>query len=198
MIQQDAAGQTSHRFQQLEQQLQRTEELMYQLQVLVADVVERLDRQPVVAQQQRLQPTSMAVDSTGAPIIGADAGEAGVMYESGMERIGQGAYSTARFSFQQVIEHYPNHPLASQAQYQIAQTYVAEGNPERAIEELERVEAMWPESPRAAPALMQAGGLAEQLGNRTKALDLYHAVRARFPNTEDAREALRRINALGG
>lgn len=193
-IQQDAAGQTSHRFQQLQQQLERTEELMYQLQVLVADVIERLDRQPVA------QPPTVVVplDSTGAPIIGANAGAAGEDYELGMEKLGEGAFATARLAFQQVIEKYPNHPLASQAQYQVAQTYVAEGNPGQAIAELERVEAVYPDSPRAAPALLQAGGLAEEMGNRGKALEVYSALRSRFPNAEESREALRRINALGG
>jgi tol-pal system protein YbgF len=193
-IQQDAAGQTSHRFQQLQQQLDRTEELMYQLQVLIADVIERLDRQPVAQPQTVVVP----VDSTGAPIIDATAGAAGEDYELGMEKLGEGAFATARLAFQQVIEQYPNHPLASQAQYQVAQTYVAEGDPGQAIAALERVEAMWPESPRAAPALYQAGLLAEEMGNRGKALELYNALRSRFPNTTEGREAVRRINALGG
>jgi tol-pal system protein YbgF len=195
-IQQDAAGQTSHRFQQLQQQLERTEELMYQLQVLVADVIERLDRQPVVAQP----PTAMVpVDSTGAPIIDpATAGEAGEHYELGMEKLGEGAFATARLAFQQIIEQFPRHPLAAQAQYQVAQTYVAEGNPEQAIAELQRVEAMWPESPRAAPSLLQAGELAQDMGNRSKALELYNALRTRYPGTTEGREAVRRINALGG
>jgi tol-pal system protein YbgF len=194
-IQQDAAGQTSHRFQQLEEQLRRTEELMYQLQVLVADVVERLDRQPVAQTQSW---SSTAVDSTGAPIVTADSGEAGRMYDSGMEQIGQGAYTTARFSFQQVIEQFPNHPLAASAQWQIGQAYIAEGDNVRAIEELERIEAMWPGSPRAPEGLLQAGSLAEGLNDIPKAKALYSMIRSRYPATEQYREATRRFNALGG
>lgn len=195
-IQQDAAGQTSHRFQQLEEQLRRTEELMYQLQVLVADVVERLDRQPVAQAQPW---SSTAVDSTGAPIVTADSGEAGRMYDSGMEQIGQGAYTTARFSFQQVIEQFPNHPLAAQAQWQIGQTYIAEGDNVRAIEELERIEAVWGRaSPRSPEGLLQAGILAEGLNDITKAKALYSMIRSRYPATEQYREATRRFNALGG
>jgi tol-pal system protein YbgF len=193
-IQQDAAGQTSHRFQQLEQQLSRTEELMYQMQVLVADVIERLDRQ---AQQPVMPP--LAVDSTGAPLVtGAEAGEAGEAYDSGMEKIAEGAFSTARLAVELVIEQFPNHPLAPQAQYQIGQTYVNEGNPERAIEALEQVEARWPGSPRAAAALLQAGMLAEDRGDRAKALELYRMIRARYPGTDQYREATVRFNALGG
>jgi tol-pal system protein YbgF len=194
-IQQDAAGQTSHRFQQLQQQLDRTEELMYQLQVLVADVIERLDRQPVA------QPPTVTVqlDSTGAPIIDpATAGEAGANFQLGMDKLSEGAFATARLAFQQVIEQYPRHPLAAQAQYQVAQTHVAEGNPQQAIAELERLEAVWPDSPRAPPALYQAGELAEDMGNRARAIELYKKLRSRFPNADESREALRRINALGG
>jgi len=196
-IQQDAAGQTSYRFQQLEQQLTRTEELMNQMQILVTDVITRLDEQakppaPVVA-------PPMGVDSTGAPLVtGAAAGEAGEAYDSGMEKLAQGAFATARLAFQLVVEQFPNHPLASQAQYQIGQTYVNEGDSKRAIEALEEVEARWSGSARAPGALLQAGTLAEDMGDRAKAKELYNLVIKRYPGKPEYREATRRYNALGG
>jgi tol-pal system protein YbgF len=194
--QQDAAGQTNFRFQQLEEQLGRTEELMYQLQVLVADVIERLDRQPAPVVQR---PMAIGVDSTGAPIVTVDdGGRASEMFDSGMEKIGQSAFATARLAFQQLIEQYPQHPLAAQAQYQIGQTYVAEGDPERAIEELLRVEEVWAGAPRATAAMLQAGMLAEELDERERARQIYTSLVNRYPGEEDAREARRRLTALGG
>jgi TolA-binding protein len=101
-----------------------------------------------------------------------------------MDKLSEGAFATARLAFQQVIEQYPRHPLAAQAQYQVAQTHVAEGNPQQAIAELERLEAVWPDSPRAPPALYQAGELAEDMGNRARAIELYKKLRSRFPNAD--------------
>jgi len=203
MIQQDAAGQTSHRFQQLEQQLQRTEELMYQMQTLVSDVIDRLDRQEAIVTRQPMMNMTVPLDSAGGGtgqvmVSSAIAGEAAEAYDAGMEKMSQNAPGTARAAFEIVVNQFPNHPLASLAQYQIGETYAAEGNAAMAIEAFEKVEARWPGTERAPTALLRAGILSEESGNRAEARRFYETIERRYPAKEEAREAKRRLGGQLG
>ncbi|MGH7505563.1 MAG: tol-pal system protein YbgF, partial [Longimicrobiales bacterium] len=179
----------SHRFAQLEQNLARLEEMVTQTQLLMAQLNERLEA---------LTTSPPAAIGGPAPVGGLSAGEARTMYEAGVAKAGEGAYSTARAAFEALLDQYPNDPLAPEAQYQLAETYYLEQEYDRAIEELEKVERQWPRSARAPAALLRAGVISEEQGERDAARAYYEQVRQRFPSSDEAREAARRLEALRG
>lgn len=184
----DQRGQTSHRFTQLEQSLNRLEEMVNQTQLLMAQLNERLDRVP--------QPVSVT-QSADPSTTGLSSAEAQTMYDAGVTRM-QDVPATARSAFEQLLREYPNDPLAPDAQYQLAETYVLEQQYERAIEEFEKVESQWPRSPRAATALLRAGIVSqEQLDDRESARRYYEMVVQRFPGSDEYAEANRRLQAIG-
>ncbi len=180
----DAQGQTSHRFRELEQQLGRTEAMINQLPGLIAQLNTRLD--------QAVQQRSMA--SPGAPVSSS---QVEMIYTAGMDNLRQGAYSTARTAFMTIVNQSPDDPRAPDAQFQIGETYAAEGDFQTAITELARVEEKWSRSPRAPAALLRAGVIAqENLRDNARARDHYEQVRRRYPDSEEAREAGRRLTAI--
>jgi tol-pal system protein YbgF len=184
----DQRGQTSHRFTQLEQSLVRLEEMVNQTQLLMAQLTERLDRVPA--------PTA-TVPGADPSTTGFSSAEAQTMYEAGVTRM-QDVPATARSAFEQLLREYPNDPLAPDAQYQLAETYVLEQNYERAVEEMEKVEQQWPRSPRAPGAMLRAGIISlEQLDDRESARRYFEMVRSRFPGSEEYAEASRRLQAIG-
>jgi tol-pal system protein YbgF len=185
----DAQGQTSHRFRELEQQLGRTEEIVNQLHGLVAQLSDRLDQ---LAMQQRSTPAGLS--NAGGTVGGA---QVEGMYELGLQKLDEGAFTTARITFEGIINQYPQDPRAPDAQFQIGETYAKEGNTTRAIEELRKVEANWPSSPRAPAALYRAGFLAEESQDNALARELYETILRRYIGSDEARLAEQRLRQIG-
>lgn len=190
-IQRDAAGQTSHRFLQLEDQLSRTEELLTQMQLMVSDLINRLNRPDPVA--TAVPPVGATGQSGGATTPVVAAGEAREAYESGMARMAEGAFSTARQAFLFILQEHPNDSIAPDAQFQIGMTYKAEANPEQAIAAFEKVEANWPQHPRAPEALLQACITADEQGDRGRARKYMEMLGARYPNSQEYQLARQRV-----
>ncbi|MGH7577640.1 MAG: tol-pal system protein YbgF [Longimicrobiales bacterium] len=190
-IQQDVRGETSHRFQQLEENLAQLEEMINQSQIMTSQLLDRLERTGAG------QPGGVAgAGGEDLPITGEP--EAEQMYAAAMQKIGERAYATARAALMQIVENYPNDPRAPYAQVQIAETYYAEGNYELAIVEFEKVEQQWHNSPPAADALLRGGVVAQERDQTEKARELFRAVIDRFPASEAAVEARQRLSELGG
>jgi tol-pal system protein YbgF len=183
-LQRDLRGETSHRFAQLEQNLGRLEELISQQQLVAAQLLERLDRGG---------PLPGAVRSPGR---GGGGGEAEAIYQSGLQRLGEGSYATARAAFTMLLEQYPEDPRAPEAQYGLAEAYAGERDVDRAIEEFEKVERQWPQSERAPVALLRAGILAQESNRRDRARQFFTQLRQRYPNSDAATEAERRLRSL--
>jgi TolA-binding protein len=190
-VQMDAAGQTSHRFQQLEQQLERTEAILQQMQLSMANFTDRLDRQAANS------PTTRGGTTGGTQPGGMTDGDADRAYAAAMQKMNEGAPSTARFLFQTFLDQFPADPRAADAQYQLAETYAQEADVERAIAELEKLEATYSSTnkERSAQALLRAGILAEErLSDMTRARAYYQTVTRRYAGTEAYTEAQRRLS----
>jgi tol-pal system protein YbgF len=187
-MQLDAQGQTSHRFLQLEQQLGRAEAMLNELQQLLAQTTQRLEQQQSVAAQ------NAAARQGGAGVTEQDSGDAAMMYRTGVAKLAEGAYATARVAFEEVVNLYADRPVAADAQFYIGETYAKEGEPDRAIAEYAKVAERWRDSPRAPEALLQAGIVAEEMkNNKALARTYYDQVFRMYPNSDAFKEAQRRL-----
>jgi tol-pal system protein YbgF len=119
------------------------------------------------------------------------------MYELALQKLDEGAFTTARITFESIISQYPQDARAPDAQFQIGETYAKEGNAARAIEELRKVEANWPNSPRAPAALYRAAFLAEESQDAPLARELYELIRRRYPGSDESRLAEQRLRQIG-
>ncbi|NJD11419.1 MAG: outer membrane protein assembly factor BamD [Gemmatimonadetes bacterium] len=189
-ITQDASGQTSHRFQQLEQTLAQTQDLVAQIMQSAQDLSTRLDN--FSAQQPGpLRP--------GAGVGEAGGGTAEEYYALGTEKLGEAAYSTARAAFQQLLKEFPDHERAPDAQFEIGQTYAAEKDYARAVQELQIVAEQWPNSERAPEALYRAGVIAADSvkpKQPRQARQLLERVVGTFPNATVASRARTKLRSL--
>jgi tol-pal system protein YbgF len=189
-IQQDVRGETSHRFQQLEQNLAQLEALISQTQLMIGQLNERLDR-------MSMQPIAGGA-GISPPDPSAPPGEADGIYTTGMQLLSDGSVEAARAAFQEIVTRYPNDPRAPEAQYQVGETYYQQEEYERAIEEFEKVESQWPRAPRAPDALLRAGIIAQEQNQTSAARRFFQRVTQQFPNTDAAREASRRLRQIRG
>lgn len=135
----------------------------------------------------------------GAPGAGAEEGagdEATAFYNAALGQYRRGAYETARAGFEDFLENYAAHDLAPDAQYWLAETYVSEGNRDRALRELGRVWEGWPDSPRAARALYRSGVLEVERGRISDARVFFQRVVAGYPNSDEAPLAQAQLDRL--
>ncbi|MGD8278584.1 MAG: tetratricopeptide repeat protein, partial [Gemmatimonadota bacterium] len=188
VMQADAQGQTSFRFNELADQVARTEQVLVQLQTLVGQLMDRIDRMerpPQVPNRMQGPPAGSSEDAAAA-------------YQAGMQSMTEQSYPAARVAFQAILDNHPNDPAASDAQYQIAESFALEGDTTRAIAEFEKVEANWTHAPRAAEALLRAGILSEESGDKDAAGRYYGRVLQQFPGSDAARIAQEHLSRIRG
>jgi len=186
-ITQDASGQTSHRFQQLETTLQQTQDLVGQVMQMGQQLASRLDSF-----------TGPAQPGLGGGVSGAGENQ-DTLYALGVQYMGEGSYSTARQAFQAVLAVSRTHERAPDAQFQIGETYAAEQEYERAVQELEVVGEEWPDSERAPQALYRAGLIAaDSLSPKQprKARELLQTVVDRYGSSPSAGPARTKLRSL--
>ncbi|HEX7050942.1 MAG TPA: tetratricopeptide repeat protein [Longimicrobiales bacterium] len=183
-------GELGHQLLQMEQQLVQLQELSGQSQRRLADL-----RRDLESRERTFDTTTPA---PAAPPAAADSSAADQLYQIGMEKLRQGAPATARAAFQQILDQFATHPRASDAQFQIAETYVAEEEFDSAFREFDRVVELFPNSPRAPSALFRAGVIAEERGNIQRAREYFSRVQAGYPVSDEARLAGERLARLQG
>lgn len=173
---------------ELQRQFDRLGDLLAQLLELVGQNNRLLTE---MRSAQTVQPARLPAlerpggDSQGAVAAG-QADEATVFYNAALGQYRRGAYETARSGFLDFLLNYPDHELAPDAQYFVAETYASEGDLESALSELSKVGEGWSDSPRAATALYRSGILEVKRGRLSDARVYFQRVLDGYPGSAEA------------
>lgn len=124
--------------------------------------------------------------------------EPSVFYAAAQTQFNREAYATARSGFEDFLANYPDHELAPDAQYFLAETYAEEDDVERAFAEYARVWELYPDSRRAPTALYKSGMLELQRGNTSAARRFFDRVVTGYPNSPEADLARDQLDRLEG
>jgi tol-pal system protein YbgF len=180
---QDVRGSTSGQLRGFEQNVTQLGNLMSQ----VMGTLTRIEQRLTELEQKSAQPANMAAGGGGS---------AEEYYNEGQNRYISGNYGAARILFEQLVNEYPTHAQAPDAQYFIAETYVQEKNYPKAYQEFEAVAKTWKDAPRAREALMRAGVVAQEQRDNARARTYYTRVRDEYKGTDEAAEAVKKLSAL--
>lgn len=96
---------------------------------------------------------------------------------------------------QQLSNKYPQSSFSNDADYQIATTYMSQGDYRQAIPYLNKVIAQ-PNNPNAPNAMLRLGLAYSSLNNNPEAINTYQKVVTQFPNSPEAGEALQSLRTL--
>lgn len=118
--------------------------------------------------------------------VAGPADEPTTFYNAALAQYNRGAYGTARTGFEDFLENYPDHELAPDAQYFLAETHASEEARAGALEELSEVWERWPDHPRAATALYRSGVIEMERGRLADARVFFQRVLAGYPNSAEA------------
>lgn len=130
------------------------------------------------------------------PFQREDAGSQGAeeSYSQAMDFLRRGSTAAARMGFEDVVESFPNHPLASEARYHLADLLVQEERLEEALEAFLRIGELHPDADRVPDAYYRAALLYRELGDVDEARRYLERVVNTWPDSgaaDLARETLR-------
>ncbi len=215
------------RISQLEQQNRQLTGKLEQMSYDIQQLKERLDRQQAdnytaapanrtaaypyaqttpQPQQVQAQPLDQnGIDRSPPPqrsygqLASRGAGSADALYEDAFSDISGQKYDTAAEKFQQFMTEYPTHPLASNAQYWLAETFFARGDFKQSAKLFAQGYQDYPQGTKAAASLLKLGMSLSRLGKKDDACLSFAQLKKEFPGgqTPEIRKADEEMKTLG-
>ena len=108
------------------------------------------------------------------------------LYITGKETLQNGAFTTARNTFEQLLSAYPNSIEAPSAQFQIGQSYTSEGNNAAADSVYQLVYTRYPKSTDAPTAMYRHGTFLWDANKKPEARSILNRVTNEYPNSDAA------------
>ena len=130
-------------------------------------------------------------DTTKAVGPGADE-----LFSIAKGQLDGGGYSTARSTFQNLLQMYPNYDGNAAALVYIGQSYEGEGSTMAADSVYQLVVTQYPSKPQAPTALFKLGNSLAKQGKVVDARTAYQRVISAYPKSDEANLAKGRLAAL--
>ena len=118
------------------------------------------------------------------------------LYQLARDQYNNGAFSTARLAFEQILTTYPNYANASLVALSIGSCYEGENNRAAADSVYLAVVKQYPKSPDAPTALFKYGASQLAQGNAAAARTAWQRVVKEYPNSDAATLASDRLKTL--
>jgi tol-pal system protein YbgF len=118
------------------------------------------------------------------------------LFTAGRDQLSRGSTTTARTLFQELLVTYPDHELAGDAQYWIAESLAREKKGAAADAAYAAVVATYPDNRMASNALYKRAQLAVAQGTVPQARQLLQQVIARYPGSDEAALAAEQLKTL--
>jgi tol-pal system protein YbgF len=169
---------------------------------------QKKDQETITALEDRLRKLEQSVQAIQAqpaipaPVNTAAASEAAAIespqrsYDAAMSSYRAGDYQGAINGFLGFLRQYPQHALASNAQYWIGDAQFQLRDFNAAIEAQRKLISGYPNSPKVPDALLNLGSAELGLGDPAAARKTWDDLIARYPDTEAAEKAKQRISRL--
>lgn len=119
------------------------------------------------------------------------------MYRKAYDMLKAADYAGSSALFQQLIDRFPEHELADNAQYWLGEADYAQKNFRRALDEFKRVVDVYPHGNKVPDAMLKLAFCQIELGEKSKAKDTLQSLIRDFPWSEPARKAKERLQTLG-
>jgi tol-pal system protein YbgF len=177
---------------QISNQIRQLQEAVITLQELSGQSQQRINELRAQLERAQVGTPGMAAPAPQQP----GGGNAEELYQAGATKFEEKSATAARLAFEQFLTDFPEHELAADAQFKLAETYVLDENYAEAVKHFERVPEAYPTSPRAPEALYRAGQVSEQRNRRSEARQFYNRVVQRYADSPSASLAQKRLTAL--
>ena len=138
--------------------------------------------------EQQAQQASPDGNGPGAPqdlTPAIPGGEAETLYREGHGALIQKNYASAEGAFRQLIDAYPNDPLADKAQYWIGETHYARSQYKSAADAFLKAYKNDESGEKAPDALLKLGMALAALGQKDAACSTFQELKAKYPGAPE-------------
>jgi tol-pal system protein YbgF len=195
----DFRGALSSEIQDIGQSLSRIEALVGENQRVIASVRDQL------ANMRRAPAATPPADTAGvmaagpvsaqAPQSGSDAQS---IFNVAVGQFNNGQLTTANAAFQQLLQSYPNSPLAPDAQFYVADILSQQkGHEKEALAAFEKIPELYPTAPKVPDALFRTALLQLQLDRKTAAKATLQRIVNTYPDADVAKLAAAKLKEIG-
>lgn len=129
-------------------------------------------------------------ENTPSPAKPADAES---LYQGGMQAYNAGLTDEAEIAFKEVLQRFPKHNLAGNAQYWLGETYLKTGRLKEANQAFQKGYENYPNGNKAPDSLFKLGVTLARLNDTKNACIVYTSFSGEFPKANA--ELLNRVNA---
>lgn len=198
-------GELSSQVTQMQEQLVTIRELTGQSQRALAGLRDQIAARGSAPVQGQARGPAAGADSAGAaPSDTAQAPPSGVesggsaedLFNVAVRQFNRGSATTARRAFRRFLEQYPNHRLAPDAHFYLADIKVQEDSLSAAVDAFLQIPELYPTADKVPDALYRAGVLQIQLDEKDDARQLLERVVNSYPDSGAALLAQERLDEL--
>ena len=112
-------------------------------------------------------------------------GDAQALYQQGYGALLQKDYAGAEGAFRQLLDTYPEDPLAGDAQYWIGETYYARGQYKNAADAFLKGYKTYKSDQKAPDTLLKLGMALAALGQKDAACSTFNELKAKYPGAPE-------------
>ena len=117
-------------------------------------------------------------------------------YQAAFELLKEGDYETARNAFIEFIGLYQDSEFIDDAKYWLAETYYAQRDYAKALEEFENIQIQFPDSGKIPETILKTGFCYFELDDFEQAKKILNLVMSQYPNTSVARLAVQKLKTI--
>ena len=193
----ESRGEILRRIRELEQELVTLKELTGQNQRTLQAIRDLLEARRPALPPVRTEPDSgQIMDPDFAPVDAPTAAGPQQMYNAAVTQYQRGSFMTARRAFRQFLEEYPNHSLAPDAKFYLADILVQENRFQEAIDAFLEIPEFHPSSGKVPDALYRVGVLYIELEELGRAREYLERVVNSYPDSGAAVQARERLEEI--
>jgi tol-pal system protein YbgF len=140
-----------------------------------------------------------ALDGSALPEAGSSTGgSAEKLYQGGYESLLGRRFGDAEGSFKMFVDRHRDHPLASDAQYWLGETYYVQGDYKQAAQSFLKGYRDYPDGRKAPDTLFKLALSLQQLEQTSQACSTFAEVAKKYPTAANVRnEALKEMQRAG-
>jgi len=193
-------GNVNRQLLEIQEQLVMVQELAGQSQRALQGIRDQIEAR----RAQVLPQLPPGLEAGGGEVEEGGEGETGpassapdTLFNMGVTMFNRGSLQTARRAFDRFLVQFPNHLLASDARFYLADIASQENRLEEAVELFLEVPELHPTSDRVPEALYRAGLLRLETGDEGEARELFERVVNSYPESRVADLARERLEEIG-
>ena len=175
----DFRGEITRQLREISRTLSTLEAIAGQNQQAIAGVRGQMAN---LTRAERALPPISTDDSTRA-ILQGGGGDPDELYRSAQQQLGRGSLNTARLAFEEFLARHPNHELAPDAQYYVADVLVQQENFEEALEAFQEIQTRFPVAERVPDSLYRIALIQIEMDDLDEAEQTLERIVNTYPGT---------------